>query len=166
MYAYADRIVIKQDGVIVGEHARRFGRDQTAYDPWHYVAVLARKPGALRNGAPFKGWVLPGSIEMVRAKLGRNDENDRQMVKILAAVLTDGLDAVEAACGEALAAGIASADVILNVLARRQQPQPPSLIETPARLALSHPPIADCARYDALRRASVNRTVEVGHGAL
>jgi transposase len=166
VYAYADRIVIKQDGVMVGEHARRFGRDQTAYDPWHYVAVLARKPGALRNGAPFKDWVLPGSIEKVRAKLGRNDEGDRQMVKILAAVLTDGLDAVEAACSEALAAGIASADVILNVLARRQQPQPPSLIETPTRLALNHPPIADCARYDALRRPSANLTVEVGHGAL
>ena len=39
--------------------ARRFGRDQTIYDPWHYVPVLARKPGALRNGAPFKDWVLP-----------------------------------------------------------------------------------------------------------
>jgi hypothetical protein len=25
--------------------------------PWHYVPVLARKPGALRNGAPFKEWV-------------------------------------------------------------------------------------------------------------
>jgi hypothetical protein len=115
------------------------------------VAALAKKPGALRNGAPFKDWVLPGSIEEVRVKLGRSDEGDRQMVKILAAVLTDGLVAVEAACAEALAAGITSADVILNALARRQQPQPPAPAETPARLALSQPPIADCARYDALR---------------
>ena len=59
VHAYADRIVIRQDGVIVGEHARAFGRGQTIYDPWHYVPVLARKPGALRNGAPFKDWVLP-----------------------------------------------------------------------------------------------------------
>jgi hypothetical protein len=58
IHAYADRIVIKQDGIVVGEHARRFGRDQIAYDPWHYVPVLARKPGALRNGAPFKDWLL------------------------------------------------------------------------------------------------------------
>jgi hypothetical protein len=68
IHAYADRIVIKQDGVIVGEHARRFARDQTAYDPWHYVPVLARKPGALRNGAPFKDWPR-GSIS--REGLGR-----------------------------------------------------------------------------------------------
>ena len=51
VHAYADRIAIKQDGIIVGEHRRRFGCDQIAYDPWHYVPVLARKPGALRNGA-------------------------------------------------------------------------------------------------------------------
>jgi transposase len=58
--AYADRIVIRQDGATVGEHRRRFGRGETIYDPWHYVPVLTRKPGALRNGAPFKDWPLPG----------------------------------------------------------------------------------------------------------
>ncbi len=60
--AYAERIELRQDGVVVGKHPRSFGRDQTIYDPWHYVPVLARKPGALRNGAPFKDWVLPISF--------------------------------------------------------------------------------------------------------
>jgi hypothetical protein len=41
--AYADPIVIRQDGRIVGEHRRSFGRGETVYDPWHYVPVLARK---------------------------------------------------------------------------------------------------------------------------
>lgn len=67
--AYADRIELRQDGRMVGEHPRNFGRDQTVYDPWHYVPVLARKPGALRNGAPFKDWVLPAGIARVRRKL-------------------------------------------------------------------------------------------------
>jgi hypothetical protein len=58
--AYADRVVIRQDGAIVGEHRRRMGRGEMIYDPWHYVPVLARKPSALRNGAPFKDWPLPG----------------------------------------------------------------------------------------------------------
>ena len=48
--AYADRIEIRQDGRVVGAHRRAFGRGATVYDPWHYVPVLARKPGALRNG--------------------------------------------------------------------------------------------------------------------
>src|SRR6516165_3490324 len=67
--AYADRIMIRQDGRVVGEHARSFGRGETIYDPWHYVPVLTRKPGALRNGAPFKDWVLPAAMERIRRKL-------------------------------------------------------------------------------------------------
>jgi transposase len=152
VHAYADRIVIKQDGVVVGEHARSFGRDQTLYDPWHYVPVLAKKPGALRNGAPFKEWLLPASIERVRLRLTGTADGDRQMVKVLSAVLTDGLPAVDAACAEALDAGLASADVVLNALSRRQQPStPPVPIATPERLELELPPRADCARYDTLR---------------
>jgi transposase len=72
--AYADRVVIRQDGAIVGEHQRRFGRGETSYDPWHYVPVLARKPGALRNGAPFKAWLLPASLERVRRMLKGSDD--------------------------------------------------------------------------------------------
>jgi hypothetical protein len=151
VHAYADRIVIKQDGEVVGEHPRRFGKGQVVYDPWHYVPVLARKPGALRNGAPFKDWFLPGAIERVRRRLKGSDDGDRQMVKILAAVLTDGLAAVEAACAESMEASLASADVILNALARRLAPAPPAQIETPERLTLSIAPMADCARYGRLR---------------
>ncbi len=74
------------------------------------------------------------------------------MVKILAAVLTDGLGAVEAACAEALADGIHSADVVLNILARHRDPGPVATILTPEALRLRQAPIADCARYDRLRR--------------
>lgn len=152
--AYADRIVIRQDGVVITEHRRVFGRDQTIYDPWHYVPVLARKPGALRNGAPFKDWVLPAALERVRRKLHGVDDGDRQMVAILSAVLSDGLVAVESACAEALDNGVHSAGVILNILARKRDPAPAITIITPDALKLRHPPIADCARYDSLRRAN------------
>ena len=152
--AYADRIELRQDGRIVGQHPRVFGRGQTVYDPWHYVPVLARKPGALRNGAPFQDWVLPGALERVRRKLKAAPDGDRQMVEVLGAVLTDGLPAVEAACAEALKEGVHSADVILNILSRRRDPGPPATIMTPEALRLRHEPAADCARYDSLRRAS------------
>jgi len=152
--AYAERVVIRQDGAIVGEHRRHFGRGETIYDPWHYVPVLTRKPGALRNGAPFKDWPLPAGLERVRRKLKGSDDGDRQMVKVLSAVLSDGLVAVEAACTEALAGGVHSADVILNILARQRDPGPAATILTPDALRLRHAPIADCARYDSLRKAS------------
>ena len=98
------------------------------------------------------------------------------MVKILTAVLTDGLVAVDAACAESLDANIASADVILNALARRQQPEPPAPVQTPERLTLAVPPVADCARYDSLRVPVMavpistvpisTVSVEAAHGAL
>ena len=68
-----------------------------------------RKPGALRNGAPFKDWVLPAAMDRVRRKLAGVDDGNRQMVDILTAVLTDGLPAVEAACAEAIDHGVHSA---------------------------------------------------------
>jgi transposase len=151
--AYAEWIEIRQDGRVVGEHPRSFGRDRTISDPWHYVPVLARKPGALRNGAPFKDWVLPAGLERVRRKLVGAADGDRQFVDVLTAVLSDGLPAVEAACQEALGQGVHSADVILNILARRREPAAPTTIVTPDALELRHAPTADCARYDRLRRA-------------
>ena len=155
--AYAGRIVIRQDGETVGEHPRSFKRGKITYNPWHYVPILQRKPGALRNGAPFKGWQLPGALGRMRARLSAHDDGDRQVVKVLAAVLEDGLEAVEAACGEALANGACSADVVLNILNRRRQPKPTAPIAVPESLSLRHQPVADCRRYDRLR--------EAGHGA-
>jgi len=151
--AYADRIELRQDGQLVGEHCRSFARGKTVYDPWHYVPVLARKPGALRNGAPFKDWVLPASLERVRRKLARLNDGDRQMVSILSVVLSDGLPAVEAACAEALGEGVCSADVIINILARRRDSVMALTIVTPDALRLDHEPQADCGRYDRLRGA-------------
>lgn len=118
------------------------------YDPWHYVPVLARKPGALRNGAPFKDRVSPAGIERVRRKLAGVADGDRQMVTILSSVLSDGLPAVEAACQETLREGDHSADVVINILARRRQPEPPITVATPEALRLRHAPAADWARYD------------------
>ena len=154
IHAYADRIVIRQDGAVVGEHARCFGRGETVYNPWHYVPVLARKPGALRNGAPFRDWPLPSAMERIRRRLKSMHDGDRQMVEILSAVLTDGIGAVDAACQEALDHGVCSSAVIINILTRRRDPAPAVTILTPDALRRRHEPQADCARYDSLRRAS------------
>jgi hypothetical protein len=149
---YADRIVVLLDDEVVADHPRSFRRDQVVYDPWHYLPVLMRKPGALRNGAPFKDWDLPAPLSSVRAKRQRHADGDRQFVKILARVPEDGIAAVADACAEALEAGIANGDVVLAILARKQQPPVPPSITTPDALKLKTEPIADCARYDNLRK--------------
>jgi hypothetical protein len=81
-------------------------------------------PGSCPGGrAPRQNW---GKFEAHKwggftgrlDKLKQHADGDRQF-KVLGAVLDHGLAAVEAACAEALGAGIASGDVILTVLARR-----------------------------------------------
>src|SRR5690606_19645301 len=135
--AYAERVEVWQDGKIVGRHDRAFGRDKAIYDPLHYIPVLARKPGALRNGAPFKEWELPPPIRRVQRKLGRVPNGDRQLVQNLSMFASDGLEAVEAACVEALTEGAPAASVVLNILARHRELLPPLTIATPEELRLT-----------------------------
>jgi hypothetical protein len=152
--SHAERIVVLFNDTVVADHPRQFRRDQIVDDPWHYLPVLVRKPGALRNGAPFKDWDLPAGLARVRARLQSHADADRQFVKVLGAVLEHGLAAVETACAEALEAGIASGDVILTVLARRRQPPPPPSITTPDALRLKIEPAANCGRYDSIRKVA------------
>ena len=151
VYGYAERVVMRKDGEVVGEHQRLFGKGLTAYDAWHYVPVLARKPGALRNGAPFRNWALPEPVQQVRERLSGYDDGDRQMVKILCATLHHGLDSVTAACSEALAMDTCQADVVLNIVSRQGQAATVEAIEPPPDLRLREAPQADCERYDRLR---------------
>ncbi len=119
------------DGETVADHPRSFKRDQVVYDPWHYLPVLMRK-----SGASFKDWDLPAPLTAVREKLRRHADDDRQFVKFLGRVPEDGIAAVAEACTEALAAGIASGDVVMAILARRRQPPVPQNITTPDALKL------------------------------
>ena len=147
--AYADRIVIVHDGNVIGDHRRQFGRDKIIYDPWHYIEVLKHKPGALRNGAPFKEWELPEPLDRDKADTQQEPDGDRQFVGILSAVSIYGLEAVVAACAEALAAGAASRDVVLNTLSRTHDDPEVSDCEIPPHLPeLKDLPLADCSRYD------------------
>ena len=84
--AYADQLVLIGDHQIVAEHQRRFSRDQCYFEPWHYVPILKRKPGALRNGAPFKDWDLPRAIQRIRLRYLKRPGGDREFVELL---LTD-----------------------------------------------------------------------------
>ena len=149
--AYANSLSFVQEGKLIGQHRRQFGRDKTIYDPWHYLDVLKRKPGALRNGAPFQDWDLPKDLKRTRELLGNRSDGDRQFVGILSAVSSYGLEAVLDACAEALDAGTVSSDLVLNILSRADDEPLVAECQPPAHLPkLSLPPIADCRRYDRL----------------
>jgi transposase len=150
---YPERVVVVADGAVVAEHRRAVDRDHVVYDWRHYVPLIERKPGALRNGAPFEG--LPEPLKRLQQALLRRPGGDRVMAQVLGAVPRFGLEAVQVAVELVLAAGPPSADHVLNVLARLHEGPVPQAVET--ALTLRDAPRADTARYDALRE-------EVGHG--
>ncbi|MBA8862457.1 transposase [Ochrobactrum anthropi] len=94
---YPDRVVVVAEGQVICEHLRIFNRShqglgQTVYDWRHYLAVVQRKPGALRNGAPFTD--LPEAFRTLQLYLLKKPGGDREMVDILALVLQHDEQAV------------------------------------------------------------------------
>lgn len=157
--AYADRLTFVQDGRTVGFHLRRFCRGEVFYDPWHYLEVLKKKPGALRNGAPFKEWNLPEPVESVRLALARHRDGDRQFVGILSVVPYYGIEAVTNACTAALSTNTVSRDVILTLLSQsREEPSLASADPAAHLPLLATPPLADCRRYDQLLAGGARAT--------
>lgn len=154
--AYADRVTVVSQGRMVASHPRQFGRGKMIFDPWHYLPVLERKPGALRNGAPFKGWDLPPELVRMRSELSRFPDWDRQFVAILCAVTEHGLLAVADACGRALSMNAISKDVVLNLLCREEASPTDDMLLLAERLRIRQEPVADCGRYDKLLREALH----------
>ena len=157
--AYAEHVTMVLNGTVVGIHKRHLGRDKAIYDPWHYLAVLERKPGALRNGAPFKRWDLPEAMSEVRTALEGRSGGDRQFVSILSVVSRYGLESVANACTQAISDKTVSSDVILSILSRTHdepQPEPVKLSDQLPLLKLI--PMVDCYRYDSLMKGGAYGT--------
>jgi len=153
VHAYADRIVIRQDGRIVAEHPRSFGRGDTVYDPWHYVPVLARKPARCATAHPSR----TGCCPLRWSACGANSP-----------VPTTAIGRWSISSPRCSPMGCQRSRPLApkrlrrrpfrrcrpHILARQRDPGPPATILTPASLTLRHAPIADCARYDNLRRTN------------
>lgn len=151
--AYAERIIVLCAGELIGEHARCFEHGRTLYNPWHYVAALERKPGALRNGAPFKDWNLPASMTRLRERLAKHADGDRQFVEVLSMVALYGLEAVSDACASALEEQVVSSAHVVNLLHRSAQVTRVPVLQVPEALKLTVEPAANCDRYDQLLKA-------------
>lgn len=147
----ATQVRIVADGELIAEHARCFGREQLIYDPWHYLPILEKKPGALRNGAPFREWDLPTAIQVVRDRLLKQPKGDRAFVELLLMAREVGREPLGVVCELALECGVFTAAVVMNELRRLTAPVQPMALSLPEQLKLRVEPIADCHRYDHLR---------------
>ena len=143
---------------LVASHDRVVDRGQVHYDWQHYIPLVQRKPGALRNGAPFAD--MPAPLLRLKQGLLRHAGGDRVMAQVLAVVPTAGLPAVLVAVMLVLESGVLSAEHVENVLARLNTVPQPECVET--SLQLKEAPVANTSRYDSLRDAVIG-TVEADH---
>ena len=153
---YPERLVVAAEGQILCTHPRVIQRShhlppRTIYDWRHYLAVIQRKPGALRNGAPFAE--LPEAFRRLQQHLLKRPGGDREMVDVLALVLQHDEGAVLRAVDMALTAGVPTKMHVLNLLHRLTCGKAPDLpeIDLPKALTLVEEPKANVHRYDGLR---------------
>jgi len=154
LHVYADKLLFVVEAQLIAEHRRVFSRDhgnqgKTIYNWRHYLAVLQRKPGALRNGAPFLE--LPPAFRALQKQLLKHPGGDREMVDVLALVLQHDEQLVEQAIEAALAGGHTSKQHVINCLNRLLDVPIPAPLKTPITLTLVEEPKADTGRYDHLR---------------
>lgn len=155
---YPDKVSVVASDAVVASHERLFEREQVSYDWQHYLLLVERKPGALRNGAPFAD--MPAPLRQLKLGLMRREGGDRIMAQVLSAVPTAGLDAVLVAVELVLESGVLSAEHVLNVLARLNASPRPPCVET--TLQLKEAPLANTGRYDSLRHDESDKA-EVNH---
>lgn len=155
---YPTYISLVADGIEIARHPRSFDRYQTFYDWRHYIGLVERKPGSLRNGAPFL--TMPEPMLRLQKHLLKQDGGDRVMVQVLAATPVHGLEAVLVAVELALESGRPSGDHVLNILARLKSPTARAGDVVRTAITLKVEPVADVHRYERLR---VARNEEDGH---
>ncbi|MGH8820870.1 MAG: IS21 family transposase [Rhodoferax sp.] len=144
---YPGRVDVASAAAIVASHERLSDAGRVNYDWQHYIALIQRKPGALRNGAPFAD--LPAPLQSLRQGLLRRAGGDKVMAQVLACVPTAGLEAVLVAVELVMESGALSVEHVLNVLARLNAKPQPDRVET--TLELTEAPLANTSRYDSLR---------------
>ena len=154
----ADRLRLVADGQVIAEYDRCYGRNQLLCNPWHYLPVLEKKPGALRHGAPFQQWDLPAPIRIVKDRILKQDKGDRAFVELLLMARSlgeTGLETLEVACDLTLQTGVIAAAIVLNEMRRlTEAARPKALQDLPTSIPTLQIEVqADCSRYDSLRRS-------------
>lgn len=148
---YADKIVVTNGSEVITTHERSFDRHCMVFNPWHYLPLLDKKPGALRNGAPFKEFALPKPLQMIRTHYSQQPQGDRDFVDLLMLYQEHGHEAVEMACALAVEYKTFQLSAIIALL--HGLVEPARMERTAEAVSYPHlqlPPQANCLRYDQL----------------
>jgi len=126
---YVDEVVICCGTEIIARHPRCYGREETIYDPLHYLALLEQKTNALEQAAPLQKWQLPAAfgqlrhlLEVRQAKGGR-----REFIQVLRLLECFSFETVAWAVDEALRLQAISFDAVKHLVLCRIERRPARL---------------------------------------
>ncbi|MDP9340624.1 MAG: hypothetical protein M3Q23_00655 [Actinomycetota bacterium] len=104
-------------------HPRSWDKEQTTFDPRHYLALLERKPGALDVARPLQDWELPGCFGLLRRRLESDlgSVGTREFIKVLRFLEHASVGELAGAVEAALSIGATSSDAVSLILHHRQE---------------------------------------------
>jgi len=138
---------------LVARHWRCWGREQSFFEPIHYLALLERKPGGLDYARPLEDWQLPECFALLRRRLEAADprHGTRSYIRVLRLLERFSLPQLTAAIEYALDIDVIDADSIRTIVEHRTE-RPMGLFSLEGRPHLAHIRVetTDVAAYGAL----------------
>jgi transposase len=126
---YVHEVVIACAAQEIARHVRSYEREDFAFNPLHYLALLEHKIGALDQAAPLVGWELPAEFTTLRrlleARMGKPGK--REFVQVLRLLEVFRLDDVAVAIREAIARAVIGFDAVKHLVRCRIERRPPRL---------------------------------------
>ena len=110
---YAWRVVIIYGDTVIAEYKRTYGKGEEIFTPEHYLPVLERKPGAFRDGKPFKGWDLPESFYAFYRKAKKNP---KEFILVLGLLKEYTKEEIGKALKKAMDYGVLRYEVVKGIL--------------------------------------------------
>jgi transposase len=119
-----DELRIIVDDRLIARHRRCWDRDQTCYEPVHYLALLERKPGGFDFARPLDRWGLPVAFGILRRQLEADlgPRGTREFIKVLRLLERHPVSALKEAVQTGLELGTTGADAIRLIVDARQEP--------------------------------------------
>jgi transposase len=126
---YVGEVVISCGTGIIARHERCYGREETIYDPLHYLALLEHKTGAFEQAAPLQKWELPEEFAQLRhlLEVRQAKRGTREYIQVLRLLECFAFESVAWAVGEALRLQAISFDAVKHLVLCRIESRPARL---------------------------------------
>ena len=123
---YVDRVEIALGAEIVARHRRSHVRGDVVYDPLHYLSLLEKKPGALDQAAPLRGWKLDPAFDTLRRLLEARfgPRGKREYIQTLRLLEDFAERQVTAAVQDAVTRRLTGFDAVKHLLLARIEKRP------------------------------------------